>query len=58
MLSTDRTKDVKIAGTEPRCDWVDGTPAIAPCPTQPDQDLSELVGKHIIYTYASGWHYE
>lgn len=26
--------------------------------TQPEQDLSEFVGKHIIYTYANGWQYE
>lgn len=24
----------------------------------PDQDLSEIVGKHFIYTYANGWQYE
>lgn len=24
----------------------------------PDQDLSEIVGKHFIYTYANGWRYE
>ncbi|AQQ69324.1 hypothetical protein Mag101_01885 [Microbulbifer agarilyticus] len=26
--------------------------------TQPQGDLSEFVGKHIIYTYANGWQYE
>nr|8A85_A Chain A, Phenolic acid decarboxylase N134 [synthetic construct]8A85_B Chain B, Phenolic acid decarboxylase N134 [synthetic construct]8A85_C Chain C, Phenolic acid decarboxylase N134 [synthetic construct]8A85_D Chain D, Phenolic acid decarboxylase N134 [synthetic construct]8A85_E Chain E, Phenolic acid decarboxylase N134 [synthetic construct]8A85_F Chain F, Phenolic acid decarboxylase N134 [synthetic construct] len=25
---------------------------------QPDQDLSGIVGKHLIYTYANGWQYE
>ena len=58
MTSIHRSEDIKLAGTEPRCDWEDGAPAIARCPTQPNQDLSEIVGKHIIYTYANGWHYE
>lgn len=48
MASVRKTNDVHIAGTDPRCDWEDGAPATAKCPTQPDQDLSEFVGKHII----------
>ena len=35
-----------------------GPPPTTPIKPQPDQDLSGLVGKHIIYTYANGWHYE
>ena len=42
----------------PVCDWKDNPDPLAIIKTQPDQDLSELVGKHIIYTYANGWQYE
>ena len=40
------------------CTWESVPPAITSCKTQPEQDLSGIVGKHIIYTYVNGWHYE
>jgi len=48
----------KKSVNEPTCDWEMGPPPTTPIKTQPDQDLSGIVGKHIIYTYANGWHYE
>ena len=42
----------------PVCDWQDNPDPLEIIKTQPDQDFSELVGKHIIYTYANGWQYE
>lgn len=42
----------------PVCDWQMNPAPQAMIKTQPDQDLSEFVGKHIIYTYANGWQYE
>ena len=42
----------------PVCDWQTNTDPQVIIKTQPEQDLSEFVGKHIIYTYANGWHYE
>ncbi len=44
----------------PVCDWQDNTDPQVRVKTQPPEsdDLSEIVGKHVIYTYANGWHYE
>ncbi len=42
----------------PLQDWQDNPAPQQLIKTQPEQDLSEFVGKHIIYTYANGWHYE
>lgn len=51
-------KSVLTPSNSPLCDWQMDTSPVQKVETQPDQDLSELVGKHIIYTYANGWHYE
>lgn len=47
-----------MSKNEPRCDWTTDESPTTHIPTQPEQDLSEIIGKHIIYTYANGWHFE
>jgi phenolic acid decarboxylase len=58
LMASVTDKSVLTPSDNPICDWqMDSTPTHE-IKTQPEQDLSELVGKHIIYSYANGWHYE
>ena len=43
---------------DPIKDYVDDPSPQAAIATQPKQDLSAVLGKHMIYTYANGWQYE